>query len=69
MNTSPEISPTCRAERSRWFSSENLAICLTTGPCCQHRLNCDEFLFCLHPDRQQIIAQTQGAKNPATSVA
>jgi len=62
MNNDPEISPTCRAERSRRVITDEFAICLTDNPDCPHQIAVSGRRLCFHAARQRIIAQTDAAR-------
>jgi hypothetical protein len=58
MNPDPEIDPACRARPSTRIITQEFAECLSDHPDCDYRLVHDDVVYCFHPARHQIIAQT-----------
>ena len=58
------IRPDCQAARIGEVTE--FAECLVkTGESCPHRLTFNAFLFCVHPQREGIIARTPAQEGPA----
>lgn len=62
----PVILDRCRA--ARVGDVTDFAECLVkTSPSCPHRLAFNAFRYCVHPQREKIIARTLAAEPPPAS--
>jgi hypothetical protein len=62
----PAILDRCRA--ARIDDVTDFAACLVeTGTACTHRLAFNAFRYCVHPQREAIIARTLAAEPPPAS--